>query len=73
MSAEVRQNLLLAFTETRNNVVKHPQPTEVGVSLTLAEAAFTLVIEDNGRAFVFKTAAMEQNLKHLIQSTAMDF
>lgn len=57
MSAEVRHNLFLAFKESLNNVVKHAQATEVCVSLTLAEAAFTLVIEDNGRGFVAQNTA----------------
>ena len=57
MSVETRHNLFLAFKETLNNVVKHAQATEVRISLTVAAAGFTLVIEDNGRGFVLANAA----------------
>lgn len=46
---EIRHNLFLAFKEAVNNVVKHAKATEVRVRLRLAEDAFTLAVEDNGR------------------------
>jgi len=51
LSAETRHNVFLAFKEALNNAVKHAHATEVRISLTLATAAFTLVVEDNGRGF----------------------
>lgn len=51
LSAETRHNVFLAFKESLNNAVKHAQATEVRISLTLKESAFTLIVEDNGRGF----------------------
>lgn len=51
LTAETRHNVFLAFKEALNNAVKHAHATEVRVSLTLKDAAFTLIVEDNGRGF----------------------
>jgi signal transduction histidine kinase len=48
VTAEVRHNLFLAFKEGLHNVVKHAAATEVRSCLTLEQAAFRVVIEDNG-------------------------
>jgi signal transduction histidine kinase/ligand-binding sensor domain-containing protein len=51
LTAETRHNVFLAFKEALNNAVKHAQATEVRVSLTLQQSAFTLIVEDNGHGF----------------------
>ena len=48
LKAQVRHNLLLAFKEVLNNILKHARATEVHVSLALQEAAFAITIQDNG-------------------------
>jgi len=49
VDAELRYNLFLALKEALNNVVKHARATEVSLRLSIASAAFTLVVEDNGQ------------------------
>jgi signal transduction histidine kinase/ligand-binding sensor domain-containing protein len=56
LSAEARHNVFLAFKEALNNAVKHARATEVRISLTLKESAFTLVVEDNGAGFSVPSA-----------------
>lgn len=46
--AAVRHNVLLAFKEVLNNILKHSRATEVQISLVLRPAGFVLSIEDNG-------------------------
>lgn len=46
--ASVRHNVLLAFKEVLNNVVKHSKATEVQISLVLRPIGFVLSVEDNG-------------------------
>ncbi len=49
LEAEVRHNLFLAVKEALNNALRHAQATEIRVSLTVGEAGFVVVVEDNGR------------------------
>ena len=51
ITAEVRHNLFLAFKEALHNAIKHAGASEVRISLTVKPAAFTLVVEDNGKGF----------------------
>jgi len=51
ISAEVRHNLFLAVKEALNNAVRHGQPTEVRLRVSVTETLLTLIIEDNGRGF----------------------
>ncbi len=48
LKAQARHNLLLAFKEVLNNILKHAKATEVHVSLVLRETAFVLSVQDNG-------------------------
>jgi signal transduction histidine kinase/ligand-binding sensor domain-containing protein len=49
LTTEVRHNVFLAFKEAFNNVARHAQASEVHVSLEVADAKFTVTVEDNGR------------------------
>ena len=49
LSAQLRHNLLLAFKEALNNIVKYAEASEVRISLTPAPRSFTLEIKDNGQ------------------------
>jgi signal transduction histidine kinase len=51
VTAEVRHNLFLAFKEVLHNAIRHAGASEVRISLTVKPAAFTLVVEDNGKGF----------------------
>jgi signal transduction histidine kinase len=51
VTAEVRHNLFLAFKEALHNVVKHAAASEVSISLTTDDQAFTLAVRDHGRGF----------------------
>ena len=51
VTAEVRHNLFLAFKEALHNAIKHAGASEVRICLTVEPAAFTLVVEDNGKGF----------------------
>ncbi len=52
LTADIRHNLLLAFKEAINNVVRHANASEVRISLKVGELqSFTLTIEDNGCGF----------------------
>ena len=51
LKAEARHNLFLAFKESLNNVLRHAAATEVRISLTTDNHAFTIVVEDNGKGF----------------------
>lgn len=51
VNSQARHNVFLAFKEALNNVAKHAGATKVRVSLQLADAGFTLAIEDNGHGF----------------------
>jgi signal transduction histidine kinase len=51
VTAEVRHNLFLAFKEALHNAIKHAGASEMRIALTLEPAAFTLVVEDNGKGF----------------------
>jgi len=48
LKAQARHNLLLAFKEVLNNILKHSRATEVHVSLALQPAAFVITVQDNG-------------------------
>jgi signal transduction histidine kinase/ligand-binding sensor domain-containing protein len=52
ISPEVRHNVFLAAKEAVTNVVRHARATSVFVRLRLEPAAFTLEIQDDGRAAV---------------------
>jgi signal transduction histidine kinase/ligand-binding sensor domain-containing protein len=54
LDAELRHNVYLALKESLNNILRHAGATEVRVSLTLGERAFTIVVEDNGKGFVIE-------------------
>jgi signal transduction histidine kinase/ligand-binding sensor domain-containing protein len=51
VTAEIRHSLFLAFKEALHNVVKHAGASEVRVTLTLGDSAFTLTVEDDGCGF----------------------
>jgi ligand-binding sensor domain-containing protein/signal transduction histidine kinase len=51
LRSNVRHNVFLAIKEAFTNILKHSGATEVWLRLTLAEAAITIEIEDNGRGF----------------------
>ena len=51
VTAEVRHNVFLAFKEALHNAIKHAGASEVRICLTVEPAAFTLVVEDNGKGF----------------------
>src|SRR5208283_3647004 len=44
LEAEARHNLFLAFKESLNNVLRHAAATEVRISLTTDNHAFTIVV-----------------------------
>ncbi|MDA7887994.1 ATP-binding protein [Akkermansiaceae bacterium] len=48
LSAQLRHNLLLAFKEALNNVVKYAEASEVRITLSPEIRFFTLQIKDNG-------------------------
>ena len=52
LTSEVRHNVFLAFKEALHNAVKHSGATEVLIRLAVKEAAFELVVADNGRGFL---------------------
>jgi signal transduction histidine kinase len=49
MSADIRHNLLLAFREALNNIVKHAAAREVQVTLKIEPRQLRLAIHDDGR------------------------
>jgi signal transduction histidine kinase len=49
VSAELRHNLFLIVKEALNNTVRHAQASEVHLQIAITDAAFDLLIEDNGR------------------------
>jgi signal transduction histidine kinase/sugar lactone lactonase YvrE len=55
VTAETRHNLFLAFKEALNNAIKHAGASEVRISLAVKPAAFTLIVEDNGKGFMPET------------------
>ena len=48
---EVRHNLFLAVKEALNNVARHARATEIWLSVSVANAALTIIIKDDGRGF----------------------
>ncbi|MDB4500960.1 ATP-binding protein, partial [Akkermansiaceae bacterium] len=48
LSAQLRHNLLLAFKEALNNIVKYADATEVRVSLEPEPRLFSLKVQDDG-------------------------
>ena len=55
LSAQLRHNLLLAFKEALNNIVKYAHATEVRISLTPEVRFFLLQIQDNGKGMTSAT------------------
>jgi signal transduction histidine kinase len=51
VSAEIRQDVMLAVREALNNAVKHGQPTEVRLRLTIAGDNLEILIQDDGAGF----------------------
>ncbi len=51
LTADIRHNLLLAFKEAVNNVVRHANATEIRISLKVEPQSFALTIQDNGCGF----------------------
>lgn len=49
VSPEVRRSIFLILKESLNNLVKHSNATQAGITLTFAEDGVSLVIQDNGR------------------------
>jgi signal transduction histidine kinase/ligand-binding sensor domain-containing protein len=58
VSPEIRHNLFLVVKETLNNIVRHAEATEVRLCATIGVNDITLTIEDNGRGFADKSAAV---------------
>lgn len=52
LTSDMRHNLLLAFKEALNNVVKHASAREVYISIVLQGAAFELIVKDDGCGFI---------------------
>jgi len=68
VSASVRHNLLMAFREAVNNVLKHAGATELHIRLRLEAGEFTVEIVDNGCGFdVAKGEAKCSGLLHIRQ------
>jgi signal transduction histidine kinase/ligand-binding sensor domain-containing protein len=76
LSAQLRHNLLLAFKEALNNIVKYARATEVRISLTPEVRFFLLQIQDNGKGITSATpsdrthagngmANMEERMKEI--------
>jgi signal transduction histidine kinase/ligand-binding sensor domain-containing protein len=66
--ASVRHNLLMAFREAVNNVLKHAGATELRIRLHLEAGEFTVEIADNGCGFeVAKGEAKCSGLLHIRQ------
>jgi signal transduction histidine kinase len=66
--ASVRHNLLMAFREAVNNVLKHAGATELRIRLYLEADEFTVEIADNGCGFeVAKGEAKCSGLLHIRQ------
>jgi signal transduction histidine kinase len=71
VSAMVRHNLLLAYREVINNVLKHSGATEVHVRLRLEADGFTVEVADNGHGFeVANGEARRSGLLHIRQRLA---
>jgi len=51
VSAEIRQDVMLAVRETLNNAIKHGQPTEVRLQLTVAGDSLEILVQDDGSGF----------------------
>ncbi|HEU5080574.1 MAG TPA: two-component regulator propeller domain-containing protein [Opitutaceae bacterium] len=51
LNSQVRHNLVLAFKEALNNILKHARASEVKISLNLGDRHFAVAIEDNGCGF----------------------
>ena len=51
LSAEVRHNILLAFKEALNNVLRHSEATEVSIRFSIHANECELIIIDNGHGF----------------------
>ena len=60
VDAELRYNLFLALKEALNNVVKHAGATEVWLRLRLDAAAFTLIVQDNGKGLAGEPLAHQE-------------
>lgn len=57
LSAQLRHNLLLAFKEALNNIVKYADATEVRVSLEPEPRLFSLKVQDDGSGINPETPA----------------
>jgi signal transduction histidine kinase len=51
MVAESRHNVLLSVKEAITNAVRHGQPTEILLQLTLQNGGIEILIKDNGVGF----------------------
>jgi signal transduction histidine kinase len=58
MSADIRHNLLLAFKEALNNIVKHAAAREVQVTLKMEPRQMRIAIHDDGRGIHSKPGSL---------------
>ncbi|HEY4247924.1 MAG TPA: two-component regulator propeller domain-containing protein [Lacunisphaera sp.] len=56
LKSQVRHNLLLAFKEVLNNILKHAHATEAHVFLVVQESTFVITVQDNGTGHDFQSA-----------------
>jgi len=61
LGAEVRHNVFLAFREALNNALKHSGASQVCVRLLVNPVEVCLEVEDNGRGFEPRRAALGGN------------
>lgn len=72
VSGKLRHHLYLLVKEVLNNAAKHAQATEVGFFLGIDAGTLRIRMEDNGRGFDPKQAALGNGLDHL-HSRLRDF
>ena len=61
VGAQIRHEVLLAFKEALQNVVKHASATEVFLSLSCENGTFTVCLEDNGKGLPVEILGKERD------------
>jgi len=70
LTAEVRHNVFLAFEEALGNTLKHANPSQVNIEMSLKEGAFEIVVRDDGRGFTTGEARSKTGRNGLINMQA---